>query len=75
MTLRHASDELDRALDRLVEGKPAVSDPALRPLLLVAEEARTAFRVEIPADVVERHLARLSEIDVAPARKRLRYHS
>jgi predicted transcriptional regulator len=70
MTLRHASDELDRALDRLVEGRPAVSDPALRPLLLVAEEARAALHLEVSADVAERHLALLSEIDVAPARQR-----
>jgi predicted transcriptional regulator len=70
MILRHRSDELDRALDRVVEGAPAGFGARLEPLLAVAAAVRAALQVEVPVALAERHLAALSDVEIAPVRQR-----
>lgn len=60
-------NDLDRALDRLVAGEEPGEPSGIAGLIGVARDLRDELPLEMPASVIERHLALISEPAVAPA--------
>ncbi len=60
MTDLRAYDDLDAALDRLIQGEPAHPPEGLDPLVQTARVAREAFTIEVPDAVARAHIAALT---------------
>lgn len=61
MPTRREQNDLDIALDDLVEGRPVVASRAIGPLVETARAVRAALSVEVPEAPAERHLAALGD--------------